>query len=984
MNINQLSEKPLSRLPVNRIVFATQEQQKKVTLWVFHIALLFVLGIWIVDAINYYKQILRMDVSFWIRQALCLIIVCHIVLILYRLYAVTVLSLSIFLNAGVLYLTFVANYFPTLNFAALSMIPTVIVIAFYERKLSGWYFTGTSVLVAAGFYLSITADRTWNAALVLILFFLISLVVTIQNPSVRLMQKFDKIRDEQFVDLLKLVYDGVAIVRENAIIDSDDGFNRLFQVPKRCMDTLQLSDILAPDAYQYVYEALLQQNTAQLHTLGKKFDGTIFPVELYMVRQVYQHIPFMILTFHDSSNQLGTEYALQRKNNELLMINRISAMVNSSLSLGEVLSIILEECQDIFHNRSSSLWLMDDQSSDFVCVNAKGINASTRIGTHVDRRSPLLRLVLEQTVPIFIEDVRKHPIHDYLLEMDYGLEVTTLLLLPIIFQETTIGLLLILDDREHILHEEDIEVLQSIASSSAIAINNARQFERMADDRQRWKILQTISQHINASLQPEEIYHAISENIRDMLPFDDFKIVLRDNNIQINKVVHQCGCMENNILHESDWEMTVIEQVINTKKSFVSSSLLTQDDSLKDKANPSGCSVLCVPMLHQEKPIGVLFLQCKASNRYQAVDMQMLELVAMHTVIALENARHFQEALSSARLRDTIYLIGQEINARLNPDQVYDAIFRAVEKVIPLNLMYISSVDYEHQRHYFRYFKTKNLREEDHPTVLDLDEGLSGYVIKTGKTFCAGDVSKIDSRQFAYLNFGQPDNAIHSILFVPMIRNQQVTGILSVQSVNVNEYTCDHQTILELIAPYAATALENASLFSKIENQAITDELSTVYNRHYFNQTLKLEVERVRRYQRPLSLMIIDIDNFKEINDHYGHICGDEVIRCLGTLLKKNVRESDILARFGGDEFAIIMPETNTEQAQIVCRKVEDLFHRECIYFEEAEIHLTASIGLAEIVYETDKKAEDLIYKADYAMYHAKRTGRDRVFIYPQ
>ncbi|MBI9050706.1 MAG: GGDEF domain-containing protein [Anaerolineaceae bacterium] len=221
-----------------------------------------------------------------------------------------------------------------------------------------------------------------------------------------------------------------------------------------------------------------------------------------------------------------------------------------------------------------------------------------------------------------------------------------------------------------------------------------------------------------------------------------------------------------------------------------------------------------------------------------------------------------------------------------------------------------------------------------------------------------------------------------SMIFVPMIRDQQVTGLLSVQAKNSNQFTTYHQTVLELIAPYAASALENASLFSKIETLAITDELSGVYNRHHFNRTLKHEFERNQRYHRSLSLIIMDIDNFKEINDQYGHICGDAVINQYGTLFKANVRKSDIIARFGGDEFVVIMPETTAEQAKIVAEKFKSLSNDYQFEFQGKEIQITVSIGLAEVDQTSDLKPEDLIHKADFAMYQAKKRGRNQVYSY--
>lgn len=985
MNISKLSQKPVTRLPVNRILFRTEELQKRFTIQVYHVALSFILGSWIIDGIHSINHELVLDGGFWFRQAVALLIIAHAILIYFKQYSVVLLSLATILSINIYFLAFFTRFFPSQNFSALAVIPAAFVITFYERRLSTWFLAVSISMVVIGLLIMSDGGQFWNAVLILLIFILFSVVVYLQSPSIKLMQKIHEVHEAQYVNMLKLVYDGVAVCQDERLLDTDEGFNKLFQMPAERLANLFLKDILAPEAYQFVHEALYQQPTAILHTLGKKFDGSIIPIELYMVRQMVDQSAFMILTFHDSSGQLGAEYALRRKNDELVMINRISNMVNSSLSMGEVLSIILEECQNVFHTRSSSLWLLEENSTEFVCVNAKGVTAADKIGIKIDAHSGIFNQAMQKLEPIFIDDVAHHPLHALVKRIDYGINVATVLVLPIIFQGKLIGMLQFLDDREKMLLEEDMEVLLSIAANSAIAINNARQFERMASDQQRWKIMQLISQRINTSLQPAEIYKAISENIQNILPFDCLMIALINENTNDYEIVHKAG----RYVNQEKFDQVFFEKLslhgIQEGKSWINNEYLEEQNS--DEKLASGRektlilqSVITVPMMHQKRPSGVLCVKCYRSNQYQVADVQMLELLAMHIVIALENARHYQEALESARMRDTIYLVGQEINARLNPDQVYDAIFRAVEKVIPLNFMFISSVDSELGQHTIRYFKGDNANQ--HPTSLPIDKGLSGHVIRTGKSYRTGDYTKESPEDFEFLNYVSGKENYHSLIFVPMLRNQQVTGILSVQSKSVDQYTAYHQAILELIAPYAATALENASLFSKIENQAITDELSTVYNRHFFNQTMKSEVERSQRYHRPLSLIILDIDNFKNINDHYGHIWGDAVIRRLGSLLKKNVRESDILARFGGDEFAIIMPETNIEQAQIVTEKLEELIRNEKITVDQTEIFVTASIGLAEMVHKIDKKAEDLIYKADYAMYHAKRSGRDRTFVY--
>ena len=809
------------------------------------------------------------------------------------------------------------------------------------------------------------------------------MVIYLQNPSIKLLQKVNEIRESQFTKMLHLVYDGIAVCREGLILDADDGFYKLFQIPKENQKDFALVDIIGYESQQKITNAMQDDESVMLQIEGKKFDGTIVPIELNLVHYHLNQIHYVILAFHDASRQLSAEFAVQKKNNELLMINRISQTVNSSLSLGEVLSTILEEAQVIYRNRSSSIWLLDDDQEFFICVNAKGTLASNKIGKRVNISLGLFNEVLKIQEPLFVENIQQDALFSVIKNTDHGFDVLAVLILPIVFQGKIIGLLQFLDDRINMLHKEDIEVLKAIAANSAVAINNARQFEQLAGDQQRWRTLQTISQRINACLQPQEIFRAISDNIIDILRFDYFMIAVSNNDIGGYDIVHMAGNEKNLTGHHLDNGNGLIVHVIENARSLLIDDFSeTHVEKLGsvyiNEFNQEAKSVIAVPLIRGANVIGMISAQSFRNGIYKSSDLQMLELVSAHSVVALDNARHYQEALNSARLRDTIYLIGQEINSQLNPDQVYDTIFRAIAKVIPVDFMFISSVDYENQLQHFHYFKDREIDQIHEPFSAPIDEGISGYVIKSGKTFRTGDFTKVTIDGFEFCHLGSEDHITYSLIFVPLFKGALVTGLISVQAKAPNVFTSYHQTLVELIAPYATSALENAWLFSKIETLAITDELSGVYNRHHFNHVLKQEFERCQRYNRPLSLIIVDIDNFKEINDRYGHICGDEVINQYGTMLKDNVRSTDILARFGGDEFAIIMPETNTQQAMIVTKKIEALCNKRKFLLEQDEIQVTISIGLAEMILDEDLKPEDLIHKADSAMYQAKNQGREQ------
>lgn len=973
-------------MPINRALFFSSDLQRRFTLWIYHFILILIVTGWIWDFIRFSNNNLEFTPGFWIRQGANVLIILHGFMIRREHYSFVLLSISTIMNLTIIYLSIYGEFFPTNYFIFLAIVPTAIVNIFYDRKLSQWYIAVTCLVLAGSFLLVFGISQIWNVFLIVSIFSVINLIIYLQSPSIKLLQKVNEIRESQFTEMLHLVYDGIAICRDGLIIDSDNGFCDLFKIPPEYQRELYLTDILLPDLQQSAFEALHKKKAIMLQGLGKKFDGTIVPLEMNMVHQENNKIEYTILAIHDASRQLNAEIGIQRKNDELLMINRISQTVNSSLSLGEVLSTILEESQEIYHNRSSSLWLLEDNQDDFVCVNAKGTLASKKIGKRVNMHSGMFQEVLKIREPLFIENIQQNALHSVIINVDHGFDVLAILILPILFQGKIIGMLQFLDDRVNILHKEDIEVLTAIAANSAIAIHNARQFEQLAGDQQRWRTLQVISQRINACLQPQEIFRAISDNISDILRFDFFGIALVNHQIGGYDIVHM-GNEGSLFEYYLEKGIGLTGHVIENSKSFLIDNFpATHADILDVKyvneIENQTKSIIAVPMIRGTNTIGMLTAQCYDKGIYQSADLQMLELVAAHTVIALDNARHYQEALESAHLRDTIYLIGQEINSRLNPDQVYETIYKALLKVIPLDFLFISSVDHEKQLQHFHYFKDKEINDIQKPFSAPMDQGVSGYVIKTGKSLRTGDFTKIKIDGYEYVHLGEKEHVTHSLIFVPLIRGSVVTGLISVQAKATDVFTAYHQTLVELIAPYATSALENAWLFSKIETLAITDELSGVYNRHHFNHVLKQEFERSVRYERPLALIIIDIDNFKDINDQYGHICGDDVIRQYGAMLSENVRTTDILARFGGDEFAIIMPETNAQQALAVTRKIESLCNQRKFNLGHDEISVTISIGLAEMIRDGDIKPEDLIHKADHAMYQAKKQGRSRTVLF--
>lgn len=171
--------------------------------------------------------------------------------------------------------------------------------------------------------------------------------------------------------------------------------------------------------------------------------------------------------------------------------------------------------------------------------------------------------------------------------------------------------------------------------------------------------------------------------------------------------------------------------------------------------------------------------------------------------------------------------------------------------------------------------------------------------------------------------------------------------------------------------------IENA-YHEEIYRLTTIDGLTQVFNKRYFVETLEREIGRAHRYRRDLSLIMFDIDHFKQINDNFGHLAGDHVLRQLAASIKTRIRREDILSRYGGEEFAIVLPEIDRENAATFAEKVRQLVERSVFEFEDTRIPVTVSVGVATLTPEIEAP-EDIVKIADERLYEAKNSGRNRV-----
>lgn len=241
-----------------------------------------------------------------------------------------------------------------------------------------------------------------------------------------------------------------------------------------------------------------------------------------------------------------------------------------------------------------------------------------------------------------------------------------------------------------------------------------------------------------------------------------------------------------------------------------------------------------------------------------------------------------------------------------------------------------------------------------------------------------------DLKDPQYSNVNDLNEKLLGQVIIPLRIKNKLNGIIVIGNrIDAKEFSYDDLYYLKIFAELASVSVENMILF-----QLVTmDRMTKLFNHHYFQGRLVDEIYRSVRYDHELSLIMLDIDHFKNFNDTYGHQEGDFIIKTLSKLLKNTVRITDIVSRYGGEEFTIILPETNIEDAQIIAEKIRSTINDHQFLNNKNEYKVTISLGLANIVgknYDKPIMSTELIEKADQALYLSKKTGRNKVSLYSE
>ena len=377
--------------------------------------------------------------------------------------------------------------------------------------------------------------------------------------------------------------------------------------------------------------------------------------------------------------------------------------------------------------------------------------------------------------------------------------------------------------------------------------------------------------------------------------------------------------------------------------------------------------------------IFVLFL------KFYSAKLLLIQSDAQHyqetiNIIAVENKKN-QEHNLALKLKITRYdnlkKLIEDLNQSLKLDIVIGVLSSTVYTLISnstgVALFYL--VD----NHYQKINLVHSIKDDADLVVLSKEGDIFDQWVLRHSSQLIIENLKNDFRFDSDSIGGQELRPVISLISSPLISNNSLLGLLRLESETAGFFNQDDLRFLSLVADLGAVALENSLLFQKTQDLAIHDDLTALYTRSYFIDRLRDETRRVQRLDQHLSLMMIDIDFFKQYNDKFGHILGDLVLKRMGILLKDALGEfNPLLCRFGGEEFLVMLSGIDKKKSLIIAEELRQRIQKEKIMLRRQDTHITVSIGVASLPLDT-KDEDELVQKVDRAMYAAKEKGRNRV-----
>jgi diguanylate cyclase (GGDEF)-like protein/putative nucleotidyltransferase with HDIG domain len=535
-------------------------------------------------------------------------------------------------------------------------------------------------------------------------------------------------------------------------------------------------------------------------------------------------------------------------------------------------------------------------------------------------------------------------------------------------KEQAFGVLLLGTPDNRRFTPAELRLLLALGHQIGMAVENSYLVQQTSRRSEELHVLNEIGRALSSTLNKEDLLRKVWEELRRLIDVENFYIGSLDP-----------------VRDEMHFDLEIIDGARMPKRSRPSGNYLTEyvirtrqpvliRDNFVAEVQKLGVEPIrtrgcfcCVPLVAYDHAIGAMAVFSDYDHVFDEGHLELMRVLASEASIAIENARLFNEERTKARHLTLLNTISRNAIATLNPDEMLAKITEQLEAGLTHDHIGIGVLEYSTRELVIQ--AEAGARRGALGQRIPLGSGLVGQVARNG--------------QMAVYNASSPaDTALKPLLAdsvaaiaLPVFYAEQLHGVLYIESATALDFSEEEVLLLRTLADLIAGALHNAYSFQKAQEQAITDGLTGVKTHRFFMEALSAEWKRSTRAGRAFALVLMDLDRFKFVNDFYGHLEGDLVLQRVGHILEANCRRSDVVARYGGDEFVILMPETNMEHARQLASKLRGWVSADPLLREK---NISASFGIACYPLH-GSTPQELIQVADASMYLSKHQGGNAV-----
>jgi len=512
----------------------------------------------------------------------------------------------------------------------------------------------------------------------------------------------------------------------------------------------------------------------------------------------------------------------------------------------------------------------------------------------------------------------------------------------------------------------ELRLLLALGHQIGMAVENSHLVQQTSRRTEELHILNEIGRALSSTLDTTQLFEMMFSELQRLFAFSNFYIALYDAGR--NELSFEVEVLSN-VRQPRRWRPAgnhITEYMIRTRQPvLIREGFEEETRKLGIEPRQKLGSFCGVPLVLYDRAIGAMGVISPDERAFDEAHLELMRVLASQAGVAIENARLFTEEQKKAKHLNLINTISRQAITTLNPDELLSEVVQQMEAILPYSHVGIAMLDYSSKEIVVQ--AEAGRRRDALGRRWALGQGLLGQIARSGQmTIARGPSSG---------NVTPVLPTSKSSIGLPVVYADQLLGVVYVESSEVVEFADEDILLLRTLADLLAGALHNAQTFQKAQEQAITDGLTGLKTHRFFMEALSAEWKRATRAGRSFTLVLIDLDRFKFVNDFHGHLAGDAVLQRIARVLEQNCRRSDVVSRYGGDEFVVMMPETTLEQAVQLAGKLRSCVETEPLLREK---NITGSFGLSAFPAH-GSTPQELIQVADSAMYISKHQGGNRV-----